>query len=128
MRSLAWAFFLSLALAQTGPYQRFCVQCHGERGQGARPYPGFSALLKDRLFETPEGRRYLVQVVLYGRKTETLLMPGFAHLKDEEVAQALNQVLSLLGVKASPFTPEEVRKERERPLAPEEVKRPSPPR
>jgi len=128
MRKAVWALFFSLALAQTGPYPRFCAQCHGDKGQGVRPYPGFAALLKDRLWETPEGRRYLIQVVLYGRKTETLLMPGFAQLKDEEVAQALNQVLALLGAKATPFAPEEVAKERARPLSPEEVRRPSPPR
>lgn len=128
MRKMVWALFFPLALAQTGPYRKFCAQCHGERGQGKGAYPGFSALLKDRLFETEEGRRYLIQVVLYGRKAETLLMPGFAQLKDEEVAQVLNQVLGLFGVKASPFTPEEVRKEREKPLTPEKVRRPSPPK
>lgn len=128
MRKMVWAFLFPLALAQTGPYQKFCAQCHGERGQGKGAYPGFSALLKDRLFETEEGRRYLIQVVLYGWKAETLLMPGFAQLKDEEAAQALNQVLGLFGVKAFPFTPEEARKEREKPLTPEEVRRPSPPK
>ncbi|MGQ9510363.1 MAG: c-type cytochrome [Thermaceae bacterium] len=125
MRILALVLFLALAQAQ-GLYGKFCAQCHGEKGQGTRAYPGFSALLKDRLLETPEGRRYLVQVVLYGLKKETLLMPGFAQLKDEEVVQVLNELLKLLNAKTPPFTLEEVKGERATPLTPEKVRRPGP--
>jgi mono/diheme cytochrome c family protein len=76
------------------------------------------------LFATPEGRRYLILVVLYGKKGEAGLMPGFSQLKDEELAALLNHLRALLGAKGEPFTPEEIRRGRGLNLTPDQVKRP----
>jgi mono/diheme cytochrome c family protein len=76
------------------------------------------------LFATPEGRRYLILVVLYGKKGEAGLMPGFSQLKDEELAALLNHLRALLGAKGEPFTPEEIRRGRGLNLTPDPVKRP----
>ncbi|WP_347240709.1 cytochrome c [Thermus sp.] len=103
-------------------WARTCAQCHGERAQGVKPYPGLQGALP--LFATPEGRRYLVLVVLYGKKGEAGLMPGFAQLKDEEVAALLNHLMALLKAKGEPFKPEDVRKERGQNLAPDRIQRP----
>jgi len=78
-------------------------------------------------FATPEGRRYLVLVVLYGKKGEAGLMPGFAQLKDEELAALLNHLKALLQAKGDPFTPEEIRQGRGLNLTPDAVKRPGRP-
>ena len=116
--------FLGLALAQgvEALWGRTCAQCHGDKAQGVRPYPGLASALP--FFATPEGRRYLVLVVLYGRKGEAGLMPGFYQLKDEEVARLLNHLKDLLRAKGEPFSPEEVARERGKNLTPDAVKRP----
>ncbi|MFN4073328.1 MAG: c-type cytochrome [Thermus sp.] len=118
---------LGAALAQGvgGLWTRTCAVCHGEKGQGVRPYPGLQASAP--LFATPEGRRYLVLVVLYGKKGEAGLMPGFAQLKDEELAALLNHLRVLLQAKGDPFAPEEIAKGRGLNLAPDAVKRPEKP-
>ncbi len=113
----------AVALGQgDDPWKRLCAQCHGERAQGVRPYPGLQGVAP--LFATPEGRRYLVLVVLYGKKGEGGLMPGFAQLKDEELAALLNHLMALLKVKGEPFKPEDVRRERGQNLAPDQIRRP----
>ncbi|SDE62768.1 Cytochrome C oxidase, cbb3-type, subunit III [Thermus arciformis] len=117
--------FLALsALAQgvEGLWARACAQCHGEKAQGVRPYPGLQGVAP--LFATPEGRRYLVLVVLYGKKGEAGLMPGFAQLKDEELAALLNHLMALLKAKGEAFKPEDVKKERGQNLAPDRIQRP----
>ncbi|MGC8967879.1 MAG: c-type cytochrome [Thermus sp.] len=124
-RALLVLFLLGLSASAQGVealWARTCAQCHGERAQGVRPYPGLQGALP--LFATPEGRRYLVLVVLYGKKGEAGLMPGFAQLKDEEVAALLNHLMALLKAKGEPFKPEEVRKERGQNLAPDRIQRP----
>lgn len=125
MRKLL-ALLLALGLAwgqgTEALWGKTCAQCHGEKGQGVRPYPPLQGVAP--LFATPEGRRYLVLVVLYGRKGEAGLMPGFAQLKDEELASLLNHLRALLGAKGEPFTPEEVRRGRGLNLTPDGVKRP----
>jgi len=103
-------------------WKRLCAQCHGEKAQGMRPYPGLQGAAP--LFATPEGRRYLVLVVLYGRKGEAGLMPGFAQLKDEELAALLNHLMALLKAKGEPFKPEDIGKERGQNLAPDRIQRP----
>ncbi|ETN88314.1 cytochrome C biogenesis protein ResA [Thermus scotoductus] len=116
----------TMALGQgEDPWKRLCAQCHGERAQGVRPYPGLQGAAP--LFATPEGRRYLVLVILYGKKGEGGLMPGFAQLKDEELAALLNHLKVLLQAKGDPFTPEEIRKGRGLNLTPDAVKRPEKP-
>lgn len=114
--------FSALAQGAEGLWARYCAQCHGEKAQGVRPYPGLSGVAP--LFASPEGRRYLVLVVLYGKKGEVGLMPGFAQLKDEELALLLNHLLALLKAKGEPFRPEEIKKERGQNLAPDRIKRP----
>ncbi len=118
---------LGAALAQgtEGLWAKTCAVCHGEKAQGVLPYPGLQGV--GPFFATPEGRRYLVLVVLYGRKGEAGLMPGFAQLKDEELAALLNHLKALLRAKGDPFTPEEVRKGRGLNLTPDGVKRPENP-
>ncbi|KPD32186.1 cytochrome C biogenesis protein ResA [Thermus scotoductus] len=113
----------TMALGQgEDPWKRLCARCHGERAQGVRPYPGLQGAAP--LFATPEGRRYLVLVILYGKKGEGGLMPGFAQLKDEELAALLNHLMALLKAKGEPFKPEEVRRERGQNLAPDQIQRP----
>lgn len=105
-----------------GLWARTCAQCHGDRAQGVKPYPGLQGALP--LFATLEGRRYLVLVVLYGKKGEAGLMPGFAQLKDEELAALLNHLMALLKAKGEPFRPEDIKKERGQNLAPDRIPRP----
>jgi mono/diheme cytochrome c family protein len=50
--------FSALAQGAEGLWARYCAQCHGEKAQGARPYPGLGEAAS--LLATPEGRRYLV--------------------------------------------------------------------
>ncbi|TFU18199.1 c-type cytochrome [Thermus tengchongensis] len=118
---------LGAALAQGagGLWTRTCAVCHGEKAQGDRSYPGLQGVAP--FFATPEGRRYLVLVVLYGKKGEAGLMPGFAQLKDEELAALLNHLKALLQAKGDPFTPEEIRQGRGLNLTPDAVKRPGKP-
>lgn len=127
-RLLPLVLFLALGLSAAsaqgveGLWSRTCAVCHGEKAQGARPYPSLQGV--GPFFATPEGRRYLVLVALYGKKGEAGLMPGFAQLKNEELAALLNHLKALLGAKGEPFTPEEVQKGRGLNLTPEGVKRP----
>ncbi len=116
------AFGLAWAQGPEGLWLRACAVCHGEKAQGARGYPGLQAA--SSYWATPEGRRYLVQVILYGRKGKAGLMPGFYQLKDAEVAELLNLLKNLLGAKGEAFAPEEVAKERGRDLSPEGVNPP----
>ncbi|WP_117238447.1 c-type cytochrome [Thermus sediminis] len=124
-RLLPLLLLLGLPVSAQGAealWARACAQCHGERAQGLRPYPGLGEAAP--LFATPEGRRYLVLVVLYGKKGASGLMPGFAQLKDEELAALLNHLLALLRAKGEPFGPEDIRKERGQNLAPGQIRRP----
>jgi mono/diheme cytochrome c family protein len=123
-RALLLLFLGLSALAQgvEGLWARTCAQCHGDKAQGVKPYPGLQGALP--LFATPEGRRYLVLVVLYGKKGEAGLMPGFAQLKDEELAALLNHLQALLKAKGEAFKPEDIRKERGQNLAPDRIQRP----
>jgi len=103
-------------------WKRLCAQCHGERAQGVRLYPGLEAAAP--LFKTPEGRRYLVLVLLYGKLGEAGLMPGFPQLGDEELATLLNHLMALLKVRAELFRPEDVKRERGQNLTPDRIQRP----
>ncbi len=115
-------FLPALAQGPEALWAKTCAQCHGEKAQGVRPYPGLGGAAS--LLATPEGRRYLILVVLYGKKGASGLMPGFAQLKDEEVAALLNHLMALLKAKGEPFKPEEIKKERGQNLAPDQIKRP----
>ncbi|MCX7850115.1 cytochrome c [Thermus sp.] len=120
--ALAWGSFPAWGQGVEALWARACAQCHGEKALGVRPYPGLQGAAP--LFATPEGRRYLVLATLYGKKGEAGLMPGFAQLKDEELAALLNHLKALLGAKGEAFTPEEVRRGRGLNLTPDQVKRP----
>lgn len=113
---------LAWAQGAEGLWAKTCAVCHGDKAQGVKPYPGLQGAAP--FFATPEGRRYLVLVVLYGRKGEAGLMPGFAQLKDEELAALLNHLRALLQAKGEAFTAEEIRRERGLNLTPDKVKRP----
>jgi mono/diheme cytochrome c family protein len=115
-------FLPALAQGPEALWAKTCAQCHGEKAQGVRPYPGLGEAAS--LLATPEGRRYLILVVLYGKKRASGLMPGFAQLKDEELAALLNHLMALLKAKGEPFKPEEIKKERGQNLAPDQIKRP----
>ena len=126
-KALVLALLLGLfaqgqALQGEALWKRLCAQCHGERAQGARPYPGLAAAAP--LFRTPEGRRYLVFVLLYGKRGEAGLMPGFPQLGDEELAALLNHLMALLKVRAEPFNSEDIKRERGQNLAPDRIQRP----
>ncbi|MFN3178621.1 MAG: c-type cytochrome [Thermus sp.] len=126
MRKLLLLLLLGQGLAWAqgveGLWAKTCAVCHGDKAQGTRSYPGLLGAAP--LFATPEGRRYLVLVVLYGKKGEAGLMPGFAQLKDEELAALLNHLRALLQAKGEAFTAEEIRRERGLNLTPDKVKRP----
>ncbi|MER3480166.1 MAG: cytochrome C biogenesis protein CcsB [Meiothermus sp.] len=125
------------ALAQNGSslYQQNCAFCHGDAGQGRPgafpPLAGHSV----ELASAPGGRSVLIQTVLFGLQGEILVkgqrysgvMPGYAQLRDEEIASLLNFVLGawgndqLLGGGHRPITPAEVASERSRRLTPLQV-------
>lgn len=102
-------------------WKRLCAQCHGGRAQGRGPTRASGG---GPLFRTPEGRRYLVLVLLYGKRGEAGLMPGFPQLGDEELAALLNHLMALLKVRAEPFNPEDIKRERGQNLAPDRIQRP----
>lgn len=82
-------------------YTRLCANCHQTQGQGLPgifpPLAGHAA----RLGQTPEGRAYLVQLVLWGlsgpitvggKIYQNVMPPQAASLSDEEVAAVLAYV------------------------------------
>jgi len=125
------------ALAQNGSslYQKNCAFCHGETGQGRPgafpPLAGHSV----ELATSPAGRAVLIQSVLFGLQGEIIVkdqryagvMPGYAQLRDEEIASLLNFVLEawgndkLLPPGYRPISAAEVAAERLRRLTPLQV-------
>lgn len=120
----------ALALAQGGPelYGRYCAACHQAQGQGI---PGAFPPLKglEAWAKSPEGRRYLAGVLLYGLQGSIRVagvayngvMPPFGHLKDEEIAALLNHLVAWGGPNPKPFTPAEVKALRAKPLKAQEL-------
>lgn len=99
-----------------------CAMCHQSSAAGL---PGQYPRLAGRvgpIATTPDGRHYLVMVLLNGLtgsiqvdgKPITGFMPPFAMLKDQEVADTLNYLTTLQpsGKKPAPFTAAEVAKVR----------------
>lgn len=98
-----------------------CVICHQSNAQGiAGMYPPLADSIGYYVRE-PGGRQYLVHVLLNGLSgpldvkgtTYNGLMPQFASLSDDDVAEALNEVLerynsSELPADFKPITPDEV--------------------
>jgi len=128
---LAALGLLGAGLAQDGArlYGQFCQGCHQPSGQGVPgAFPPLTGL--ETFFKSPEGRSYLIWVTVYGLQgplkvgtaTYNGIMPGFAQLKDEEVAALLNHLGQSFGNKnPKAFTAEEVKAARAKKLAPQEV-------
>lgn len=102
-----FGLLLGLAFAQPGAqiFQQNCVFCHGDNGQGrVGAFPPLAGHAVD-IIKVAGGREYLVSVLLYGLQGPIKVkgsafngvMPAFAHLSDEQVANVLNQVLSAWG-------------------------------
>lgn len=115
-------------------YAKLCASCHAPDGRSlatlAPPLAGHAV----RLLEAGS-RGHLIRIVLNGmsgpievkgRRYESIMTP-LRYLKDEQVAEVLNHVLTSWGNGAllpkdfTPITPQEVRKEREHVLSPKEV-------
>ena len=102
-----------------------CVACHQQNGQGiVGAFPPLAGHINE-LYNAPGGRKYIINVVLYGLQGEidvlgqsyNGLMAAWPQLSDEEVAATLNHELTSWGNDAlledfSPILPEEVAAER----------------
>lgn len=132
------AFLGSLALAQSPGaklYSANCQSCHLANGQGVPgAFPPLTHL--DKVVQAKGGREYLIRVVLYGLqgsltvegKTYNGVMPPFRQLKDPEVANLLNYILTTFAKsKAKPISPEEVKAQRAKARSPQEVLKSRPP-
>jgi mono/diheme cytochrome c family protein len=99
-------------------YLTRCSMCHQSNAQGL---PGQFPQLAGRsaqIAQTPEGRRYLVRVALWGiygpidvnGTPINGLMPGVASASDAEISDVLNHVISLgkPAKPAKPFKPAEI--------------------
>lgn len=112
-----------------------CVICHQAQGQGvAGMYPPIADSIGNYV-RVKDGRQYLVHVLLNGLSgpldvkgaTYNGLMPQFASLSDEDIAEALNEVLerfnsSQLPADFQPITPDEVRAGRAITVTPAQLK------
>lgn len=91
--------------AATGPqsFASRCSMCHQPSGAGL---PGQFPRLSGRVSQiatTPDGRRYLAMVLLYGiygpisvdDKKITGLMPSMGTMSDQDIADVLNHAVSL---------------------------------
>jgi mono/diheme cytochrome c family protein len=102
-----------------------CVICHQAKAQGV---PGLYPPLADSIgnfVAIPAGRSYLIHVVSFGMtgaisvhgQSYNGLMQQWSQLKDEDIAEVLNYILTsfnsnLLPKDFSPFTADEVKKYR----------------
>ncbi|WP_114313120.1 c-type cytochrome [Thermus caldifontis] len=132
------AFLGSLALAQSPGaklYSANCQSCHQANGQGVPgAFPPLTHL--DKVVQAKGGREYLIRVVLYGLqgsltvegKTYNGVMPPFRQLKDQEVADLLNHILTTFAKsKAKPISTQEVKAQRAKARSPQEVLKSRPP-
>ena len=83
-------------------YGTHCSSCHQPGGEGVlAAFPPLAGHIPD-IYGAPEGRDYLIRVLLYGLEGEIWVdgesyrgwMPSFAHLSDQEVASLLNHILT----------------------------------
>lgn len=108
------------AVSATGPqtFSTRCSMCHQPDGAGL---PGSFPRLAGRvpvIARSPDGRRYLAMVLLYGLygpitvdgKPISGLMPSMGSLDDQGIADVLNHVITLqkAGAKVTPFTAAEI--------------------
>ena len=97
-------------------YESTCLACHQSNGSGV---PGMNPPLKQTKWVTGE-KAVLIDIVLKGMdeeievdgETYDNVMPPFAHLSDEQVADVLTYVRNSFGNKSSAITPQEVKKQR----------------
>lgn len=94
-------------------YDNNCALCHQKGGVGLKgQFPrlaGRAAVIAS----TGPGRRYLINVVLFGmagrvdvdRTPIVGAMPSFAHLPDADLAAVLNYLIGLRGVEPGTVTP-----------------------
>ena len=145
MRRLLVVALAVLAACETPPqelqatggeqiYAKLCSSCHAPDGKSratlAPPLAGHAVRML-----TAGGRSHLIRIVLNGmagpievsgRKYDAIMTP-LRYLKDEQVADVLNFVLTswgndgLLPGDHQPFTPEEVRKARVPASSPREI-------
>ncbi|MDX2005288.1 MAG: cytochrome c [Meiothermus sp.] len=124
-------------LAQSGPavYQQNCAFCHSDNGQGRvgafPPLAGHSPAL----IALEQGRSQLIATLLYGMQgpikakgnTYNGVMPSFAQLSNEQLANVLNYILTAwnndrsLPANFQPVTPAEVAAARATRLTPQQV-------
>jgi mono/diheme cytochrome c family protein len=125
---------LALAQADGAKIYAQCAGCHQANGQGI---PGAFPPLAGHVAEIlakQGGREYLIRVLLWGLQGQIEVrgmkyngvMPGYAQLKDEEIAAVLNHIATAWGddkkVKGfKPFTAAEVKALRDKKLTPQQV-------
>ncbi|MER3450805.1 MAG: cytochrome C biogenesis protein CcsB [Thermus sp.] len=135
-QALGAVLALSLALAQSGSglFSQYCQVCHQAGGQGlAGSFPPLAGHVQEILAKK-DGRTYLVNVLLYGLQGEIVVkgkkyngaMPAWgSQLKDAEIAAILNYISTSFGNKLppgqKPFTDQEVKAQRSKPLTPQQV-------
>lgn len=138
-RLLPALLFLGLLALGQSPgaklYSANCQSCHLANGQGVpRAFPPLTHL--DLVVQAKGGREYLIRTVLYGLQGPLTVqgtayngvMPPFRQLKDQEVADLLNHILTTFAKsKAKPISAEEVKAQRARALPPQEVLKSRPP-
>jgi mono/diheme cytochrome c family protein len=104
-------------------YGARCRMCHQANGAGLPgQFPRLAGRV-DKIGATPDGRRYLVHVVLNGisgaiqvdNASIVGFMPAFAMLNDGDIAAILNGVGAAGGGKKLGFTPGEIAKVRAEP-------------
>ena len=121
----AAALLLAPAVARAEPapplYDNQCSVCHQAGGVGVPgAYPRLAARA-GAIAAVPEGRKAMVSAALYGvagvlkvdGQTVVGVMPGFAQVKDAEIATVLTYVSHLGGARPKPFTAAEVAKVRQ---------------
>ncbi len=115
-------------------YAKLCASCHAPDGRSlatlAPPLAGHAV----RMLEAG-GRGHLIRIVLNGmsgpievnsRKYDAIMTP-LRYLKDDQVADVLNHVLTAWGNRAllpkdfTPITPEEVKKQRVPEASPKQI-------
>ena len=132
------AFLGLLALGQSPGaklYSANCQSCHQATGQGLPgAFPPLTHL--DKVVQAKGGREYLIRVVLYGLQgpltvggtTYNGVMPPFRQLRDQEVADLLNHVLTAFAKsKTKPIAASEVKAQRAKAFSPQDVLKSRPP-
>lgn len=99
-------------------YENTCLACHQINGSGV---PGMNPPLKKTKWVLGD-KKTLINIILKGMDEEIVVndeiysnvMPAFANLSDQEIADVLTYVRNSYGNKASQITEAEVKKVREK--------------